>query len=186
MRELIDLLESKSQYQYVEIIDFAYSHSALSPVISPNALRYHYDKLAHGYADRYNKKTGDQNFNYAGAMLHNLYFQQFRSPRPNNKPNGPVGNLIKTRFKTWDNFKDKFEVEAMKLHGSGWIYMSRSGEIKTILNHQLKPDILILVDMWEHAFNIDYGADKERYLDKIWNIMDWGVINTRWGQGYKR
>lgn len=185
MRDLISLLESKSVDDTIEIITVPYASTSLAPIISANAFRYHYGKLAHGYAERYNNKNGNSDFNYAGAILHNLYFQQFRAPRSNNKPNGPIGNLIKSRYKSWDNFKDEFSKAAMQLHGSGWIYLARDGTIKTIINHQLKNDILILVDMWEHAYNLDYAADKQRYLDKIWNIFDWSVINTRWGQGYK-
>lgn len=185
MRDILDLLESYNRPDDIEIVKLSYSDSALAPVLGSNSMRYHYGKLAHGYAERFNKREGDRAFNYAGAWLHNLLFTQFRSPRNNNKPNGPIGNLIKSKYKNWDNFKEKFAETAMSLHGSGWVYLARDGSIKTIPNHQVRNDILILVDMWEHAFNLDYGADKKRYLENIWRIMDWNVLNTRWGQGYK-
>lgn len=185
MRDLITLLEEKSQQGDIEIVKLSYTESGLSPVISSASMRYHYGKLAHGYAERFNNKEGDRTFNYAGAMLHNLLFTQFRAPRVKNVPNGPIGNLIKTRFKSWDNFKEDFKDVATKLQGSGWVYLARDGKIKTIPNHQVRSDILILVDMWEHAYNLDYGSDKKRYIDNIWRIIDWNVINTRWGQGYK-
>jgi Fe-Mn family superoxide dismutase len=184
-RDIITLLEERSKPDDLEIVKLAYTENQLAPVISGASMRYHYGKLAHGYAERFNKREGDRTFNYAGAWLHNVYFTQFRQPRQNNKPNGPVGNLIKQKFKTWDDFKDKFKEEAMKLQGSGWIYLARDGSIKTIHNHQVRNDILILVDMWEHAFNLDYGTDKKRYLDNIWRIFDWNIINSRWGQAYK-
>ena len=185
MREIIDLLESKNKPQDIEIIPLAYSETDLAPVMSSATMKYHYDKLAHGYADRFNKKEGDREFNYAGAFLHNVLFPQFRAPRNNNKPNGPIGNLIRQKFKTWEDFKEAFKAEALKLQGSGWIYLARDGKIKTIHNHQVRNDILILVDMWEHAYSLDYHADKKRYLDDIWRIFNWNVINTRWGQAYK-
>jgi Fe-Mn family superoxide dismutase len=185
MRDLLTLLEEKSKPGDIEIVKLSYGESSLSPVVSSASIRYHYGKLAHGYAERFNKKEGDRAFNYAGAWLHNLWFTQFRSPRTNNVPNGPIGNLIKSKFKNWDNFKEEFKGAALKLQGSGWVYLARDGSIKTIHNHQVRSDILILIDLWEHAYNLDYGADKKRYLDNIWRIIDWNVINTRWGQGYK-
>lgn len=185
MRDLITLLEQHSRPGDIEIVKLSYNDGDLAPVLSSSSMRYHYGKLAHGYADRFNKRQGDREFNYSGAWLHNLLFTQYRRPRNNNKPNGPVSNLIRTKFKDWDNFKEKFAETAMKIQGSGWIYLARDGSLKTIRNHQIKNDILILVDMWEHAWNTDYGADKKRYLENIWRIMDWNIINTRWGQAYK-
>jgi Fe-Mn family superoxide dismutase len=181
--DTIDLFESKQNT--IEIVKLNHSESSFAPVMSTATVKYHYGTLAHGYADRYNKHEGDSTFNYAGAWLHNVFFTQFRTPRTNNQPNGPMGNLIISKFKSFENFKEQFKETALKLQGSGWIYLSRSGEIKTIHNHQVRNDILILVDMWEHAYNMDYGADKKRYLDNIWRIMDWNQLNTRWGAGYK-
>jgi len=182
IRELIDLFESKQDH--IDIIKLNYSESALAPVLSSANIRVHYDTLAKGYAERFNKGEGDKTFNYAGAWLHNVWWQQFRAPRTNNQPNGPIGNLIKQKFKNWDNFREEFKAKALTIQGSGWCYLARSGEIKTFPNHQVRNDILILVDMWEHAFT-DYHGNKKKYLDDIWRIFDWNVINTRWGQGYK-
>ena len=57
--------------------------------------------------------------------------------------------------------------------------MARSGEIKTIKNHQIKMDIILLIDWWEHAWALDYQADKKKYLENQWKIINWDVINTR-------
>lgn len=185
MREIIELIESNTQKDKVEIIKLSYSESSLSPVMSSSTVRYHYGKLAHNYAENFNKNKGDKQFNYAGVFLHNLFFMQFRTARSNNVPNGPLGNLIKSKFKTWENFKEKFAEHALTLQGSGWTYLARDGSIKNIQNHQIRNDILVLVDMWEHAFNMDYGSNKEKYLENIWKIMDWNVLNTRWGKAYQ-
>ncbi len=67
----------------------------------------------------------------------------------------------------------------MKIQGSGWVYLSTGGTIKTIANHQVRTDICVLVDWWEHVWALDYQADKERYLDNIWKIIDWDVCNER-------
>ena len=69
--------------------------------------------------------------------------------------------------------------EAMKIQGSGWVYLSTSGKIKTIKNHEKRTDIVFLLDMWEHAFQNDYGSNKSKYLDNIWRIIDWAAINRR-------
>lgn len=184
-REIITLLEDKAKPGDIEIVKLNYGESSLAPVMNQSTVRYHYGKLAHGYADRFNKNEGDKTFNYAGAWLHNVFFTQFRSPRNNNKPNGPISSLINSKFKSWDNFKDKFTTEALKLQGSGWVYLARDGSIKLIHNHQVRNDILILVDLWEHAYNLDYSTNKTKYLDNIWRIMDWNRLNTRWGMPYK-
>jgi Fe-Mn family superoxide dismutase len=184
MRELITLLEAKSK-EDIDIVELPYSEDALAPVLSKDSMKLHYGKLAHAYADRFNRGEGDPDFNYAGAMLHNIFFPQFRESRNKNEPNGPVGNLIKQKFKDWDNFRDEFTKAAMSIQGSGWCYLARSGEIKTIPNHQMRSDILILIDMWEHAYILDYGTDKSKYLDDIWKIVDWNKINATWGQAYK-
>lgn len=184
MREYIELLESKSKPTDLELVKLAYSDNALTPVLNPSALKLHF-KLWQGYCDRYNKKEGDSTFNYAGFLLHNLFFTQFRPLRNNNIPNGPIGGFINSKFKSWDNFRDKFIDESLKLHGSGWSYLARDGSIKLINNHQVRPDIVILVDLWEHAYQQDYGSDKRRYITNLWKILDWNVINTRYMQPYR-
>jgi Fe-Mn family superoxide dismutase len=184
MRDLITLLESKSQ-EDIEIIKLNYNNDALAPIMSKDSMNLHYVKLAHAYAERFNKHEGDRDFNYAGAFLHNVYFPQFRPSNNNNEPNGPIGSLIKSKFKSWSNFQDEFSEIALTIQGSGWCYLARDGKIKIIPNHQVRDDILILVDMWEHAYILDYGSDKFKYLSNIWKIFNWNVINTRWGKAYK-
>lgn len=184
MRDLILLLETKSK-ENIDIVELSYKNDSLEPVISSDSMKLHYGKLAHGYAERFNNNVGDSEFNYAGAMLHNIFFTQFRPSRNKNEPNGPIGNLIKQKFKNFSNFQDEFSKIALSIQGSGWCYLSRSGEIKTIPNHEMRDDILILIDMWEHSYILDYGSDKIKYLDNIWKIIDWNKINAVWGQAYK-
>jgi len=182
MREIITLLEEKSKPQDIEIIPLNFTASEVEPVLSQDTLDLHYGKLAHGYAERYNKGEGDKEFNYAGAFLHNTLFPQFREVRNNNKPNGPMLGFINKHYKTYDDMKSKFEEIAMTIEGSGWIYLAHDGSIKTIKNHAVRDDILLLVDWWEHAFLLDYGSDKKKYLKEQWKIINWNLINTRWGK----
>jgi Fe-Mn family superoxide dismutase len=177
IRNTLDLLEAKNK-QELEQIKLPYTKSALAPVMSQTTLDLHYGKLYKGYVDRYNKGEGDSQFNEAGAYLHSIWFSQFHSPRTQ-QPRGAILTLITKNHKSFVDFKDKFKTEAMKLQGSNWIYLSKSGQIKIIHNHQKRTDIAILVDWWEHSYINDYGSNKEKYLDNIWRIMDWDAINRR-------
>jgi Fe-Mn family superoxide dismutase len=174
------LSENKSKKLQTDPLKYEYSD--LEPVLSKETLEYHYGTLAKGYAKKYNNNEGDREFNYAGYFLHDLYFKQFRKPQETSTPNGPVLNLIKRKYGWWRDFKERFKEEALNIQGSGWIYLAYSGEIKTIPNHEVRDDILILVDWWEHSWVLDYQANKSQYLENTWKIMNWGYINTRWGK----
>jgi Fe-Mn family superoxide dismutase len=87
--------------------------------------------------------------------------------------------IINRNHKDFSDFKEKFREAALKIQGSGWIYLSKSGHIKIIHNHAKRTDIALLVDWWEHAYQKDYGTNKKKYIDSIWRIMDWDAINRR-------
>lgn len=182
MREIITILEDKSRPQDIEIIPLNFQISEVSPVLSKDAIDLHYENLAKGYATRYNKREGDRDFNYAGAFLHNTLFPQYREVRDSNPPNGPMLGFINKHHGSYIDLKDAFQEEAMKIQGSGWVYLAYDGKIKTIKNHEVRDDILLLVDWWEHAWILDYGSDKKKYLKEQWKIINWNVINTRWGK----
>ena len=163
----------------LERVKLPYAIDGLGKSLSKQALEYHYGKLYKAYCDRYNAGEGDPDFNEAGAYLHSIYFSQFRAPKGSNKPEGAVLTLIEDKFKSWDNFQKEFEKAAMAIQGSGWVYLAKDGEIKSIKNHQIKKDIVILIDWWEHAWALDYQADKKSYLNNQWKIIDWSIINAR-------
>jgi Fe-Mn family superoxide dismutase len=131
------------------------------------------------YVDRFNSGEGDPEFNEAGAYLHSIYFRQFQTVSTGNKPTGQILEFIQTHFETFENFQTIVEQTAMGIQGSGWVYLSRNGQIKTIKNHSIRSDIILLIDWWEHAWALDYQADKAGYLKNIWRIIDWPVINER-------
>lgn len=177
IRDTLDLLESKNKTPLKQI-RLPYSKSGLSPVMTSALIDLHYGKLYKGYVDRYNKGEGDDRFNKAGAYLHSIYFSQFKSPGVS-RPHGPILDIINRHHTNFVDFKKHFKEEAMKVQGSGWIYLSKSGVIKTIRNHAERTDIALLVDMWEHAWQEQYGSNKAKYLDNIWRIIDWDAINRR-------
>ena len=179
LRRDIDLVEATTRPTKLETTPLPYGLDDLDPVMSRATLEYHFENLARGYARRYNAGEGNADFNRAGSFLHNRFFPQFRKPRGGNRPRGAVAELIESKFKTYEDFQDAIQEAFMKIQGSGWVYLSTSGEIKTIANHAVRTDIALLIDAWEHAWALDYQADKQRYLANIWRIIDWDVINQR-------
>jgi len=179
IRQDLQILEATTRPAKLETTPLPYEEDALAPVLSKDSINYHYEHLAKGYAKRYNAGEGNADFNRAGSFLHNKFFPQLRPPRGSNLPKGAVLALIEEKFRDFDTFKEKFKEAAMKIQGSGWVYLSTSGEIKTIPNHQVRTDICVLVDWWEHVWATDYQWDKERYLNNIWRIIDWDVCNQR-------
>lgn len=163
----------------LEILDLPYDKKELDPAISEDTLNYHYEKLAKTYAERYNNNEGDPTFNEAGVFLHNILFQQYQSPASSNKPKGKILEFIEQHFDSFDKFKEAFAKEAMSIQGSGWVYLARDGKIKTIKNHEVKKDIVLLIDWWEHAWALDYQSDKKKYLENQWKIINWDYINNR-------
>lgn len=163
----------------LKIDPLPYSTSSLAPVISKQTIDYHYEHLAKTYAKRFNAGEGDPDFNQAGVFLHNILFAQYQSPKDSNEPTGKIKEFIEEHFGTFAKFKDEFAKEAMAIQGSGWVYLSKSGKIKTIKNHEIKRDIVLLIDWWEHAWALDYQWDKKEYLNNQWRIINWEHINAR-------
>ena len=179
IRHDLTIIEATTRPSKLETTPLPYGLGDLEPVMSSDTLNYHYEHLAKGYAKRYNSGEGNINFNRAGSYLHNKFFPQFRAPSGANKPKGAILELIENKFKSYEDFKLAVKEVAMKIQGSGWVYLSTDGVIKTIPNHAVRTDIAVLIDWREHAWALDYQSDKEKYLDNIWRIIDWSVINER-------
>jgi len=177
--DYMQIIEASTRPAKLETTPLPYGERDLEPVLSKESLEYHYGHLARGYAKRYNAGEGNADFNRAGSFLHNKFFPQLRAPKGANRPRGAVLALIEEHFETYEDFKEAVKETAMKIQGSGWVYLSTSGAIKTIANHAVRTDICCLIDWWEHAWSLDYQWDKEKYLDNIWKIIDWDVCNER-------
>jgi Fe-Mn family superoxide dismutase len=177
--DIISLAESKNEK--LEQLKLKYNRKELNPIMSEDTLKYHYDGLAAKYSERYNAGEGDPDFNYGGAMLHNIFFSNLTPPKTSNKPEGLSKTLIEKEYQSFEKFKEAFEKEFMAAQGSNWIYMDTAGKLHTIHNHEYKKtmQIALLVDAWEHAWALDYQQDKSKYLKNIWQIIDWNVVNDR-------
>lgn len=156
-----------------------YGPRDLAPAISKETIDYHYENLAKGYAKRYNAGEGDPDFNEAGSYLHNILFPQYKKYDDNNEPNAVCREFIDQHFGSFAKFKDEFLKVAMGIQGSGWVYLSKSGKIKTIKNHEMRSDIALLIDWWEHAWALDYQSDKKEYLKNQWKIINWQVVEDK-------
>lgn len=171
-KELV--FESDKDYKQVSLPVKA---TLLEPVLSEKNVDYHYRTLHRNYVDKANAGTDDA-FIIGGAELHNLYFEQLAEPHTK-KPTDRILFLIEDRFGDYNDFKTLFKEEASSIQGSGWCYLSKSGDIKTIKNHAPKNDVCLIIDMWEHAYYLDYGPDKKKYIDNFWKIINWDIINGR-------
>jgi Fe-Mn family superoxide dismutase len=185
LRKLVMLLEANGKTQLIQS-QLPYGRKDLYPAISEDTINYHYGELYGGYVKRFNSGEGDPDFNEAGAFLHDIYFTQLQPAAGRaTRPDGASLALIDRKFGSFDKFQEDMETEAMKIQGSGWIYLSRSGEIKTIKNHQIKKDIALLIDWWEHAWALDYQSNKAKYLKNFYRIINWEVVNRRIYGGVK-
>lgn len=181
-----------------------YPADALSPVISEETIGYHYGKHEQAYIDMLNKlianteyedmpieeiiRTSDGKlFNNASqAWNHIFYFFQF-SPVPQKEPRGELRKLIDSQFGSLDEFRKRFEEAGAGLFGSGWVWLAQDTDGNLVIvqgsnaanpmRDDMKP--LLVFDVWEHAYYLDYQNRRADYLKKLWDIVDWKVIEDR-------
>ena len=139
-------------------------------------------------------------FNNAGQILnHNLYFLQFKpytndkSPRPcrsteMTNDQWPIIKAIVRDFGSFEAFKAEFEQKGTTLFGSGWVWLAADKDGKLVITQEpnagnpvtkgLKP--LLTMDVWEHAYYIDYRNRRAAHLQSLWQIINWDEINRRY------
>ena len=189
------------------LITLPYAHNALEPVISQETIEYHHGKHLQTYVDNLNKlvagtefesmpleqivaKSQGAIFNNAGQILnHNLYFLQF-SPvaADNHTPKGAILDAINRDFGSFEAFQAEFEQKGTTLFGSGWVWLAADKDGKLVITQEpnagnpvtkgLKP--LLTMDVWEHAYYIDYRNRRAAHLHSLWQIIDWSEINRRY------
>lgn len=189
------------------LIQLPYAQDALQPVISEQTLSFHYGKHLQTYVDNLNKliagtefeqmtleeivcKSQGGIFNNAGQMLnHNLYFTQFSPVSANNHaPQGALLDTVVRDFGSLDNFKQEFEQKGTTLFGSGWVWLSADKDGKLVITQEanaqnpltkgLKP--LLTMDVWEHAYYLDYQNRRAAHLHALWDIINWEEIERRY------
>ena len=192
------------------LIALPYAPNALEPVISQETIEYHHGKHLQTYVDNLNKlvagtefesmpleeivaKSQGAIFNNAGQILnHNLYFLQFQpytndqSPITNDQL--PILKAINRDFGSFEAFKAEFEQKGTTLFGSGWVWLAADKDGKLVITQEpnagnpvtkgLKP--LLTMDVWEHAYYIDYRNRRAAHLQSLWQIINWDEINRRY------
>ncbi len=184
-----------------------YPTGALAPVISQQTVEYHYGKHFKTYIDNLNKCITDTEFegmtlreivkqapkgpllNNAGQVLnHSLYFEQFMpTPPANNHPTGNLKEFIHFDFGNFDTMKRKMEEAAASLFGSGWVWLAQeeTGKLTIVNCHngdnpiQQRMTPLYGIDVWEHAYYLDYQNRRAEHVKKLWDIVDWEMIESR-------
>lgn len=188
-----------------ELIKLPYNNNDLEPILSQKTIELHHGKHLQGYVNNLNKliegtkyenmsledivKESDGGiFNNAGQILnHNLYFLQF-SKNPSLTPNGKLSEAINNEWGSLENFKTEFENAGATLFGSGWVWLAsdKDGKLSIVkeinagnpVTKGLKP--LLCFDVWEHAYYVDYQNKRADHLKKLWNIIDWKIIEERY------
>lgn len=182
-----------------------YLPDALAPVISQQTVEYHYGKHEKAYIDNLNKLIEGTSFadlsleeiikssdgalfnNAAQAWNHIFYFFQF-APDGQHEPGGNLLAQIEKQFGSFDEFKAKVEQAGTTLFGSGYVWVSTDTDGTLFITQQpnagnpmtdgLKP--ILAFDVWEHAYYLDYQNRRADHLHRLWDIVDWSVIETRY------
>jgi superoxide dismutase, Fe-Mn family len=185
-----------------ELPPLPYDKNALEPHISAETLEFHHDKHHATYVTNLNKLVPGTEFESAslediirkapaggvfnnGAQVwnHTFYFAGM-SPNGGGEPTGELAEAINKAFGSFAEFKEKFAASGAGNFGSGWTWLVKkaSGDLDIVntsnaanpLRDGLTP--LLTVDVWEHAYYIDYRNARPKYLEAFWNVVNWDFV----------
>lgn len=166
--------------------ELPYKLNALEPFISEEQLALHYRKHHQKYVDNANL-TFDP-FNVGGHILHSLFWENLKSPVEKNKPVKGLAEAINKGFGDFEKFRKEFSEKANSVQGSGWAVLcyEKTGRkllVSQIEKHNLNlyPDakIILALDIWEHAYYLDYKNERARFIEGFWNAVNWEEVNKR-------
>ena len=184
-----------------------YSLNSLEPYYSAETLNIHYNVLYKNYITNLNNiqtklqisrgsndfsnikcLEKDLSFNGSGVILHELFFNNI-GPVLRTQPSLSLLEQIKRDFGSFDAFKNQFTAASKVVEASGWcllVWVPRFKKLE-ILQCEKHQNLtlwgcipLIVLDMWEHSYFLQYKADRNKYIDAFWNILNWNIINKRW------
>ena len=186
--------------------DLEYDYAALEPHISGRIMQLHHDKHHAAYVAGanttldlmvearekndltwVNKLQKDLAFHLGGHVNHSIFWKNL-SPDGGDKPTGELAAAIDEYFGSFDAFKAHFNANAMGIQGSGWSILAWDVLGQRLIIEQLYDQQgnlvaasvpLLMLDMWEHAFYLDYQNVKGDYVAAFWNIVSWKDVQAR-------
>jgi superoxide dismutase, Fe-Mn family len=186
-----------------------YGFSDLSPFLSEEQLRIHYEKHHQAYVngtntileklDKARQESGQLDmkselkslsFNLSGHILHTLFWENLAPAGEGGggEPNSVLLEKIKSEFGSLQRFKEEFTQAALSVEGSGWAALIMVGDEKKLLISQIEkhslnniPEskILLIIDVFEHAYYLDYKNERVKYIESFWNAINWSRVSER-------
>lgn len=187
----------------LQLSPLPYGYEALEPVISRQIMELHHDKHHLAYVNganaaaeklekarkgelevNYREVMRDYSFNYNGAIMHDLFWKIMRAPKDNNLPEGKIAGLIDKNFGSFEAFKKEFSQAAISVEGSGWAVLWIDGENNLSVGQLEKHNLLALndqkpilaLDVWEHAYYLQYLNNRAEYVEKWWQLVNWSAV----------
>ncbi|WP_424945187.1 superoxide dismutase [Canibacter zhoujuaniae] len=186
--------------------ELSYDYSALEPSISARIMELHHSKHHAAYVTGANaalealaearengnfanvsKLEKDLAFNLGGHVNHSIFWTNL-SPNGGGKPEGELASAVDEFFGSFDGFQKHFNATALSIQGSGWSVLTWDAlgqrlNIQQFFDQQANfpagSTPLLMLDMWEHAFYLDYVNVKADYVDAFWNIVNWENVAER-------
>ncbi len=184
-----------------ELPALPFAQDALAPVISAETLDYHYGKHHNAYVSNLNNlipgtefenssleeiilKASGGIFNNAAQVWNHSFYWNCLSPNGGGAPSGALATAIDTAFGSFDNFKAEFTKAAATNFGSGWTWLVKNADgslaIASTANAGTpmtnSQTAILTVDVWEHAYYVDYRNARPKYLEEIWKIFNWDFV----------
>jgi len=185
-----------------------YDYKDLEPHISEKQLKIHYEKHHQGYVNGANaiiekleKARRDDvdldikstlkalSFNIGGHILHSLFWPNLApSVKSGGEPSGVLSETIENEFGSFERFKREFSQAAVSVEGSGWAALTFCRQTNRPIIMQIEKHntnvypmfrILMVIDVWEHAYYLDYKNARAKFVDAFWNIVNWDKVNKR-------
>ena len=189
--------------------ELPYDYRALEPHISEVQLKLHHQKHHNSYVVNANalldkmaaarKEGGDfdvkaslkeLSFNVAGHVLHSLFWANM-SHDGGGEPSGRFGDALLEGFGSFAQFRKEFSQAAVSAEGSGWaalVYCNKTGKllIMQVEKHNVNvfPDfrVLLVLDVWEHAYYLDYKNERAKFVEAFWKVVDWSEVGRRFDE----
>jgi Fe-Mn family superoxide dismutase len=189
--------------------DLGYDYDALGRYISKDIMQLHHDKHHQTYVDKLNAaldtqptvkdKTLDDMLgnlesvpeairtavrNHGGGHYNHSLFWEWMSPNGGGEPTGRLANDIEVKYGSFQAFVDEFTTKSLAVFGSGWVWLQPDLSIITTANQDTPINTglaapLLGLDVWEHAYYLDYKNKRDDYVKAWWNVVNWEFVASR-------